>query len=674
MSSLIEISDPILEIRQFDETHDIGVGIDFGTTNCVVCYTSKKERQFLTSHNSPVIPSLIAISQNGEFAFGFEALSKIDSKKWVTIKSVKRLISPRFAKKLAENKIAHLYTNKAEKEYVEYGEAKHPKNDIMNSKLLLAQSIDIFLDSETGEPTLKIFEKNYTITKIISKIFSFLKAATERQFSNNVEKCVITVPAHFDDASRMVVKRGAAGGFMVLRIINEPTSAAIAYKESSYVPKLNDIESRKECYVVYDFGGGTFDASVVKMKSGILQVLATGGSLTTGGDDIDIALAQYLYTYFSGVSRDEALLADKATEIKHFLSNNDEFDDGEFNCTRKQLEEIATPIIAETISILKDVVKDSGVEWKNVSGVVLVGGSSKMQLVTKMINSMISEECPTDDILTENVEGMEDINATTNNCNVPILQDMPLETIVASGAGDVVFNLLHRTKDNILLDIVPLSLGIEVAGGAVETLIPRNTPTPARSTEKFTISDSRQTGIDFHVVQGERAMAEDCISLARFSIQVPRKVPNVCIEVKFKVDVDGILSVTATETTTNTICSVVVNPSFGLTREKAMEEIKSAHKHAALDEKLKTLASTKFAAERKISSTEFAFEAVKRNNPAKFKLLESEVAAKIESLRHAITMSNIEDIEEKHDELDDVFKRMSSNSAPKSESTGESNG
>jgi molecular chaperone HscA len=349
------------------------------------------------------------------------------------------------------------------------------------------------------------------------------------------DAAVITVPAHFDEAARIATKQAAAlAGIKVLRLINEPTAAALAY----------GLETGAEgVYAIYDFGGGTFDLSLLNLTKGVFQVLATGGDLTLGGDDIDRAVASSFG--FKDIG--------KARALKEALSDTLVFEHVE----REAVEAIAAPFVKRTLSITESVLKDAGLTVSDIKGVVLVGGMTRMPLVKQEVAAFFGTEP---------------------------LCDIDPDHAVALGAALSADGLVHGS-DTLLLDVTPLSLGLETMGGLVEKLIPRNSPLPALASEEFTTHQDGQGGMLFHVVQGEREFAGDCRSLAQFELKGLPSLPAgaVRVRVDFAVDVEGLLTVSAIEKTTGHFQHIEVRPTYGLDDDQLAHMILDAQKHGRED-------------------------------------------------------------------------------------------
>lgn len=362
---------------------------------------------------------------------------------------------------------------------------------------------------------IKIFDRTYTPEQISAIILRHIKQKAELKLKKAIKGAVITVPAYFDDAQKNATKlAGEMAGLEVLRILSEPTSASVFF----------DISNKKEgIYAVYDLGGGTFDVSILQMKMGVIKVLAVGGSSVLGGDDFDEIISNHL-----GVSLLEA------RDIKEEISNNqinkklsiDEFD------------ELILPLVHKTVNIFTQVLKDASVNLKDLEGIILVGGSTKLPIITEAIN---------------------------HEFGVHIFKNIDPDRIVALGAGLHAFNL-HNRVGNLLLDVVPLTLGIETLNGLVLKIIPRNSRLPIKISTDLTTGEDFQTTVIVHVVQGEREFVKDCRSLAHFELKNIPSLPKglAQIVITFELDIDGILSVSAYEKISKKEATIEIRPSYNL--------------------------------------------------------------------------------------------------------------
>ncbi len=389
-----------------------------------------------------------------------------------------------------------------------------------------------------------------TPVEVASQILSHIRTGVEKMLGMPFEGAVITVPAYFDEGARVATKQAAAlAGIKVLRLINEPTAAALAY----------GLETGAEgIYVIYDFGGGTFDLSLLKLENGVFQVLATGGDLNLGGDDIDHAMVKHF----------------KLNDVRHartLKENLTEYDSFE-GVMREDLEALAAPFVKRTIKITEEVLRDAGRLSEEITGVVLVGGVTHMPLVRQEVMAFFGK--------------------------APLC-DIDPDQAVALGAALSAHGLRYGS-DTLLLDVTPLSLGLETMGGIVEKIIPRNTPLPALASQEFTTHQNGQRGMLIHVVQGEREFVQDCRSLAQFDLfgLPPLPAGAARVRVDFAVDVEGLLTVSAFEKTTGLTQHVEVRPSYGLDEKAMSDMILESQKHGKEDMQNRLKTEEKLKAER----------------------------------------------------------------------------
>lgn len=500
---IFEIQEPKAPVAHH-KSNDIAIGIDFGTTNSLVAF-SVNHRPYII--DDALVPSIISdklhIGQEG-------------------IRSIKRLIG----KSLFEIK------NSAE----------------------ISEKVKDAIIEEHGIIKINIGGKFLSIAEAISLILKFLKIQAEKHLAQEVVKTVITVPAHFDDTMRNLVKHAAnLAGLDVLRLISEPTAAAYAY----------GLENGSEgMYLVYDFGGGTFDVSLLNMRMGVFQVISTDGDIALGGDDIDYILA-------SALGCDDVT----AKQIKESLSysNHEEI-------TQIEFEKLIDPIISKTIEITESVATKY---LSKIKGIILVGGSTRIPMITKKLTKF----------------------------GVPILSNVDPDKVVALGAALQAENLTSRSG-NLIIDVVPLSLGMELMGGLVEKIIMRNTPIPTSITKEFTTYADNQTAMQFNIVQGEREMVQDCRSLAKFELKnIPAmKAGAARIEVIFNIDADALLSITAIEKITGIKQIIEVRPSYGISESDVTSMLEDAYRNATKDHHIKLLTETLIESEQEILNIKAALE------------------------------------------------------------------
>jgi molecular chaperone HscA len=484
---LLQLVEPGLTPDPHASAEGVVVGIDLGTTHSVVAVVVDHTPRVLTVEGGgALIPSILSVSAEG-FKVG-EAAGE-------TLSSTKRLMG-------------------------------------RGADDLICSQFPQFLAGEGVR--LQLGKQALTPVEVASHILSHLRQVVEKALGVPLEGAVITVPAYFDEAARVATKQAAAlAGMKVLRLINEPTAAALAY----------GVETGAEgIYTIYDFGGGTFDLSLLKLTGGVFQVLATGGELNLGGDDIDHALAAKLQTSIQ-----------KARALKEHLSEQEVCE----GVTRTDIEILARPFVNKTLEITQRVLKEARLASQDIQGVLLVGGMTRMPLVQREVAAFFGQDP---------------------------LHDMNPDHVVALGAALSAHSLKHGSE-TLLLDVTPLSLGLETMGGLVEQIIPRNTPLPALASQEFTTHQDGQGGMIIHVVQGEREFVQDCRSLAMFELKglpsLPAGVPRIRID--FAVDVEGLLTVTALEQTTGLSHHVEVHPSYGLDEETLSQMILESQKYGKED-------------------------------------------------------------------------------------------
>jgi len=483
------------------------VGIDFGTTNSLIAISTQQKPRIIKDFQDEELVASIIKFNNSNFIIGDKNFPLH------SIYSIKSLVGKN-------------------------------RDDVLNNPTLFDRFKN-FIDLNSTSLRLNLDGITLTVPELASKIFIYLKQQAEKDLNVKVEKAVITVPAHFNDAARGDVMLAAKlAGFEVLRLISEPTAAAYAYG-------LN--KKKQGVFLVYDLGGGTFDVSILNMQEGILQVVATGGNNMLGGDDIDHLLAQYL----------ECSVA-QAKQAKERLSYQDALK--EISLTRSKLEEIIQPLINDTINITKDTIEQAN--KSEIDGIILVGGSTRIPLITTALGEAFG--------------------------NIKIFSDIDPDKAVVWGAALQAENLTASNINFLLIDAVPLSLGLELYGGIAEKIILRNSPMPISVTKEFTTYADNQTAMQFHIVQGEREMVKDCRSLARFELNnLPlMKAGGVRIEITFSIDADGILSVSALEKSNHLSHNIEIKPSYGLDEQEVNKILENAYKNAAYDHNNRLLQET----------------------------------------------------------------------------------
>ncbi len=505
---LLQIVEPGQTPDPHTSSKGVVVGIDLGTTHSVVAIVQNDKPHVLDiGEKGPLIPSVVSITEDG-LCVGDSSTEKLSSTKRLMGRGRKDPICSQFP------------------------------------QLTSQETVRLQLGIHTLTPV-----------EVASHILSHLRQEVERKLDASLEGAVITVPAYFDEAARMATKQAAAlAGIKVLRLINEPTAAALAY----------GLETGAEgIYAIYDFGGGTFDLSLLKLEQGVFQVLGTGGDLNLGGDDIDLAIAQHLQ------------LQDlkEACILKETLSKQGTFQ----GMTRKDLENLAAPFVKKTLEITDEVFQEAGLSPSEIEGVVLVGGMTRMPLVRQEVAAFFGK--------------------------TPLCDIDPDQAVVLGAA--LVSHGLRYGSEILLLDVTPLSLGLETMGGLVEKIVPRNAPLPALAFQEFTTYQDGQGGMIFHVVQGEREFVQDCRSLAQFELKglppLPAGVPR--IRVDFAVDVEGLLTVSAFEKTTGLSQHVEVRPTYGLNKKMLSQMILESQKHGKEDIQRRLNAEQKLEGERRNSKS-----------------------------------------------------------------------
>ncbi len=536
------------------------IGIDLGTTNSLVARV-RDDKPFVISdcNQEKLIPSVVHYDARGRVIVGRDAMRLGPEFPRETIVSVKRFMG-RGADDPETRRLGPY----------EFASPNSPEE---------AKTVRFLVRGKAVTPV-----------EVSAEILKALRQLAEDEL-RSVGGVVITVPAYFDDAQRQATKdAGKLAGLDVLRLLNEPTAAALAY----------GLESKKNgLFAVYDLGGGTFDITILLLDNGVFQVRSTGGDSALGGDDMDRALATRILADLGAPAdppRELVRLAlDTARKIKHGLTDAPqveaeiEVEDGtrKITITRDEFETLVTQLVDRTGVACRRALRDAGVSPAELDGVILVGGATRVPLVRRYVEKLFGKSP---------------------------LTDIDPEEVVALGAAiqaDILAGSSERADEVLLLDVLPLSLGLETMGGVVEKILPRNTTIPAGARQAFTTYADNQTGFDLHIVQGERELAADCRSLARFVLKgiPPMPAGMARLEVTFRVDADGILGVTAKEQTTGIEQRVEVTPSYGLSDEEVEAMLMAALDHGEEDLERRQVVEARVEAERVVHATQKALEA-----------------------------------------------------------------
>lgn len=589
------------------------LGIDLGTTNCAMAIVEIGQPRVLENKEGMrTTPSVVAMGKNGERYVGVTAKRQAVTNPTNTIFSVKRLIGRRF--KDAE---------------------------VQRDLKLLPYELR---EGEHGDVEVKMGDKWHKPAEISAMILGKLKADAEDKLGEKITDAIITVPAYFDDSQRKATKdAGEIAGLNVKRVINEPTAAALAYGFN---------KKKDEKIVVYDFGGGTFDVSVLEVSEDTIEVKSTGGDTHLGGDDLDQKIIQYLIDEFKkeqgvDISKDQLAvqrLKDAAEKAKHELSSTiqtevnipfltaDASGPKHFShpFTRAKLEELVRDFIDKSIELTQKTVTDAGFKIADINEVILVGGQTRMPAIAEAVKKLFDKE------------PHKDINP---------------DEVVAIGAAIQGGIMQGEIRDVLLLDVTPLALGIETLGGVMTKMIEKNTTIPTAKTQVYSTAADNQPSVEIHVLQGERAMSADNKTLGRFILDgippAPRGVPQV--EVSFDIDANGILNVKAKDKATNKEQSIRIEGSSGLSDEEKKRMTEDAAKFATEDAKKKESAEAKVTAESLVYSTE---KALKEGGEKISAELRKEVEDKIAAVKATKDSTDLDAIKKATEELSTVAQKI----------------
>lgn len=545
--ALFQIAEPGLSAAPHE--HRLAVGIDLGTTNSLAATVKSGEPVVLADEaGRQLLPSVVCYLKDGSVETGWDALAHAESDPRNTVYSAKRLLA-------------------------------RGRSELKTLPVLPYEIVDA-----PGGVAIRTVQGDKSPVEVSAEILKTLAKRAETQLGGELTGAVITVPAYFDDAQRQATKDAARlANLSVLRLLNEPTAAALAYGLDN---------GAEGVYLVYDLGGGTFDVSLLKLSRGVFEVLGTGGNAALGGDDFDHAVVDWAVSQLGSVeltAEDRRQLLDRAKAAKEALTDAPEtvlkleLSSGThaFTLTRVIFDQLTKSLVDETLEAVANVLRDAKLEKDQIKGVVLVGGSTRMPCVRREVEAYF---------------GFAPLTGIDPDCVVAVGAAMQANKLAGNAA---------EGEDWLLLDVTPLSLGIETMGGLVEKIIPRNSPIPVARAQDFTTFRDGQTAMAVHVVQGEREVVDACRSLARFELRgiPPMAAGAARIRVTFQVDADGLLSVSAREMTSGVEASIVVKPSYGLTDEEIVRMLQEGNSSAEADMQARKLREEQVEAKRLLEST-----------------------------------------------------------------------
>lgn len=545
--ALFQIAEPGLSAAPHE--HRLAVGIDLGTTNSLAATVKSGEPVVLADEaGRQLLPSVVRYLKDGSVETGWDALAHAESDPRNTVYSAKRLLA-------------------------------RGRSELKTLPVLPYEIVDA-----PGGVAIRTVQGDKSPVEVSAEILKTLAKRAETQLGGELTGAVITVPAYFDDAQRQATKDAARlANLSVLRLLNEPTAAALAYGLDN---------GAEDVYLVYDLGGGTFDVSLLKLSRGVFEVLGTGGNAALGGDDFDHAVVDWAVSQLGSVeltAEDRRQLLDRAKAAKEALTDAPEtvlkleLSSGThaFTLTRVIFDQLTKSLVDETLEAVANVLRDAKLEKDQIKGVVLVGGSTRMPCVRREVEAYF---------------GFAPLTGIDPDCVVAVGAAMQANKLAGNAA---------EGEDWLLLDVTPLSLGIETMGGLVEKIISRNSPIPVARAQDFTTFRDGQTAMAVHVVQGEREVVDACRSLARFELRgiPPMAAGAARIRVTFQVDADGLLSVSAREMTSGVEASIVVKPSYGLTDEEIVRMLQEGNSSAEADMQARKLREEQVEAKRLLEST-----------------------------------------------------------------------